>query len=175
MFEKLSDSEKKVLIAWIILGIILLIAVATIKITQKNIDDKYKYINSPYKLVLNHDRYYTVSAALSKFYAYINEDNYQSVVNILDSKYKQDNNITKDNVNNFIKFYDVASNYETKVMCSKEIAKGIFSYLVSGNDIGMNNGKRLASPYYQVVLDGNKLLFSVKPISKEDYEEKCHE
>lgn len=173
MFKDLSLEERKVLLIWSVIGFIIFLVAVFFKIFIVN-DIELKKYDTNYTIVKDYSRYYTVNSAITKYYAFINSKNYKSVINILDSKYVEDNKINAENINNFITISDIAISYKPGIMCSKDIKKGITSYLVEGTEAGMNNAKEIGKVYYEVILDGNNLIFSLKPISEENYGGNCN-
>ena len=92
----ISDSQKKVLTVWALIGLIIFLLVVLIAIVspkQKNIKEEEKITANNSNLVINRSRYYTVKNAITKYYSYVNMEDYNSVLNILDKKYKEENNI----------------------------------------------------------------------------------
>lgn len=173
MIKNLSASEKKVLLFWGVLGFVLLIIVAFINLNKDTLN-KTDYTNNKYSILKDYNRYYTVSSAIAKFYSFMNSGNYQSVLNILSSNYKEENNIDIDNLKDYITLYDTAVNYQTGIVCYKDIDKGVTSYIVNGQVVKMNNSSFIKEEYLQVTLNGNNFLFSIEPINKETYEENCN-
>lgn len=172
----ISASQKKVLTIWAILGIIILLAVILIAIftpvEKKEQEETITATNS--NKVIDRSRYYTVKNAITKYYSYINMHDYESVLQILDESYIKDNNLNKDNVKSFLAITDVSTSYQSKIMCLKDIKDGVYSFVIEGEEISANTGSFISEKYYQVVLDGNALAFSLKPIDKIFYDEVCN-
>ncbi len=171
----LSQSEKKVLSIWgsILLGIVLILFIINIffpieSLVSQMVGKKNDSIG-PNGEVTNYSRYSTVTSTIDKFYAFINSDNYDAVLKILNEKYVTENNITKDNVDDYIKFDDKALAFDANVMYQLYGKKGVYEYYVDGNLIYANTGEVIEKVYYSVILDGNTLLFSIKPITAEEY------
>lgn len=173
----LSDSEKKVLTAWAIVGIIILLIVLLFGLkkdqTQKEEIENITAKGSKY--VIDRNRYYTVKNALTKFYSFINLKDHESVLKILDAKYVSDNKINQDNISEYIPKSDIQLSYETKRMCLKSLKSGVYTFVSEGEEISATTGKRIRESYYEVVLDGNTSLFSVKPIDSRTFEGVCNE
>lgn len=174
MFKDLSYEERKVLLIWCVVGVIIFAIAIVLKLFVVN-EENSKIYSEPYKVLQDRDRYYTVNGALTKYYSFINAKNYKSVVNILDNKYIVDNDINENNVSGYLTNTEKLLSYVPKVMCFKLIDEGVTSYYVAGNEVNMNDSKQLNNKYYEVILDGNDLVFSVKPLDEETYGGKCHE
>lgn len=172
----LSDSEKKVLIAWAIVGIIILLIVLLFglkkeKTKQEEIDN---ITANGSNYLIDHSRYYTVKNAIAKYYSFLNVDDYDSALKILSEKYVKDNNITTNNITDFLTNTDVQLSYQSKRMCLKSIKSGVYTFVSEGEEISANTGKFIGDKYYEVVLDGNTSLFSIKPIESSTFEGVCN-
>lgn len=173
---RLSDSEKKVLIAWAIVGIIILLIVLVFGLT-KDRTKKEEFDNITARgtnYLIDRNRYYTVKNAITKFYSFINSKDYDATLKILNEKYVEENKININNVNEFITESDFQLSYQSKRMCLKSIKKGVYTFVSEGEEISANSGKYFSDRYYEVVLDGNTSLFSIKPIEKSIFEGVCN-
>lgn len=171
--QRLDPSEKKVLKIWGMVAVVLTVIVLIINIGNGNIEEIF---NHHYIKVDDANRYATVSSAISKYYAFINNEDYQSVVNIMNDSYKRENSIDVNNVKNFITDNPKSITYETRIMCAKETSKkGIYSYYVSGFEIEANTGIKLTDKYYEVILDGNTFHFNLRPVNENEFRGECNE
>lgn len=172
----LSDSEKKVLTVWAIIGIIILLIVLLFGLkkdrTKKEEIENITANGSNY--LIDHSRYYTVKNAITKYYSFLNADDYDSVLKILHEKYIKENNITTNNILDFLTDSDVQLSYKSKKMCLKSIKSGVYTFVSEGEEISANTGKYISDKYYEVILDGNTSLFSIKPIEKSTFEGVCN-
>lgn len=172
----LSDSEKKVLIAWAIIGIIILLLVLLFGLKKEKV--KQEEINNitanGSNYLIDHSRYYTVKNAITKFYSFINVKDYDSTLKILNEKYVSENKITASNINEFLTESDVQLSYQSKRMCLKSLKSGVYTFVSEGEEISSNTGKYISDKYYEVVLDGNTSLFSIKPIDSSKFMEVCN-
>lgn len=170
----LSEAERKTLIVWAIVAVIVFIIVLLIKVNPKE-DAEKELITAPGTNYVNdRNRYYTVKNAITKYYSFINARDYDSVLKILDSNYIKDNKIDLDTVTNYVSNEDIQVSYNTGVMCLKSVKKGVYTYAIEGNEIGMNTGNLIKVRYYEMILDGNTSLFSVRPIEENYYKEVCN-
>lgn len=174
MWKDLSEAERKTLIAWAIIGILIFIVAIVVKLTfLPNLKDNK--FNEAYQTVKDQNRYYTVNGAITKYYAFLNDKNFESILHILDEKYVKEKGITKENIKNFLTSKDTAISYQPKIMCSKEISSGLTSYLINGKEITMNTNEYIEEKYYEVILDGNHFTFSLKEIDQSVFGGNCHE
>ena len=171
----ISNQEKKVLTYW---GIGLLIVIAIVLIINfffpmsnvfSELFKKKDTDNNKYSIVDDFSRYSTVSASIEKFYSFINMKDYDSVIKILDEDYVNSNNITKDNVKNYIYTKDNLLSFQSNKMYQKTVY-GVMTFYVDGMIISQSTGEEYKKQYYVVVLDG-KFHFSIRPIEESDYNE----
>lgn len=172
---KISETERKVLIIWLVIGVLVFLAVVLINI-KPNIKNSSSPNTKPGENhVSDRIRYYTVKNAINKFYSYKNISDYDSVIKILDADYVEKNHIDEDTVTTFIGESDSFMTFETGIMCLKSVKDGVYVYAVEGYEVAMSTGENKNKLYYQVTLDGNTSLFSVLPISESTYGGVCNE
>ncbi len=173
MSGKLSTEEKKVLIIWLIIGLVAFFLVMSIHI-YKFTGEKQETYDKEYQILKDYDRYYTVVGALNKYYAFYNARAYESIFHILSNTYKEENAITLDNIKEFIPENEASLNFKGALMCYKTIDKGITSYLVKGYETDVFTGDELNTVYYNVTLDNNTFSFALEKIDSEFYGGNCH-
>ncbi len=172
MHINLSHEEKKVLILWALIGILLLGLAIFLKIVNNRKSESSRDQN--YTIVTDYSRYYTVSNALTKFYSFINAKDYEGVLSILGAKYLSENNINEQNIGDYITFEDYNLTYRPQIICQKVIDQNNISYYVGGNESKMNSGLLLEDKYYEVILNSEKFIFSIVPLDEEEYVGECH-
>lgn len=174
MIKKLDPAERKTLLVWLIVGITVFVLALLIKLIQTSDILTSKYSKEKYTIVDDYSRYYTVIGAVNKYYSFINAKEYERVLHVLDSKYVEEKDIDKNTLINYIPESEVALSFKGDVMCSKDLKAGITSYLVKGQEVTMNTGEKKDTVYYEVILDGNTFLFSMKPIEESFYGGNCN-
>lgn len=173
--RKLSESERKTLMIWGAVAIIIFIMVITIRVAAPKF-----HFSSPndevknYAFVLDRNRYYTVNSAILKYYSFINAKDKEKVLSNLNQSFIEEKNITVDNITEQIAFYDISVSFKPDVMCYKDLKAGITSYLVKGNVVKMNVAENVAEQYFEVILNGKDMVYNLQPITKEQYEGECH-
>lgn len=168
----LTKSEKKVLLAWFIFGLIVLIIVSIIQVNKivKEKENISGIASSTTNEIIDRNKYYTVASAINKYYTFLNNKDYDSVFKILDEDYVSANNINESNISTS----DISLSYKTKIMCLKSYKDGVITYVVDGNVVSMNTGNFIEEKYYEVVMDGNNLTFSLSVITNTEYEGVCN-
>lgn len=171
---KISENERKVLIVWLIIGLIVFLCVLFINIRHKS-KDSIEAITTPgTNYVNNRSRYYTVKNAINKYYSYKNAKDYDAVLKILSENYIKNNHIDKETLTTYIGESTSYLSYDTGIMCLKNAKDGVYTYVVEGIETEMNTGKELNKIYYEVILDGNTFLFSITPINEGDFGGACN-
>lgn len=172
---KISENERKVLIIWVIIGFLIFLVVALVNIKPK-IHENNENITTPGTNFINdRSRYYTVKNAINKFYSYKNIKDYESVIKILDENYVKENYIDEETITSYIGESNTYLTFDTGIMCLKNAKSGVYVFVVEGDEVGINTGKTYDHLYYEVTLDGNTSLFSIKPINEKEYGGVCNE
>lgn len=172
---KISETERKVLIVWLIIGVLIFIAIVLINVKPKTNESKKPNTQPGENHVSDRVRYYTVKNAINKYYSYKNASDYDSVLKILDASYVEENHIDEENITTYIGETSSHLTFDTGIMCLKSYKDGVYSYVVEGNEEVISTGEIKNKMYYQVTLDGNTSLFSIKPISESTYGGVCNE
>ena len=131
--------KKNVFISIIIFLIIAIVAILIImnKIEDNNIQkqnniviqqNKYEKIEK----VKSASAYFTVQSCVNKYINYVGNKDTNSLLKLLDSKYIEDNNVTKDNVLEKVENIDGLVIFEAKEMYVKEVDENNKIYYVSG-------------------------------------------
>lgn len=177
--RKLNDAEKKVLSFWVILAVVIISGLLVFKLVFPEDFDKFFGLGEydrRYKLVEDRTRYYTVSNAVIKYYTYLNAKDSNAIFDMLNDGYKESKGITSPNN---IQFSDDAEKqnltFSSRLMCQKKMNKGIYSFYVTGFESKANVIGRLDTKYYEVILDDNNFLFSIRPIDANTFGGECHE
>lgn len=174
----ISESQKKVLTGWIIIGIVILIlvsivAVVTVKEKSGKEDDERLTSNNS-KKIIDRSRYYTVKNAITKYYSFVNMKDYDSVLKIFDEEYKKKNNINESNVKEFLTDTVTTLSYDSRIICLKNNDKGVYTFVVDGDEISANTGTIINRKYYEITMDGNNSTFYLYPIDESSYNEVCN-
>ncbi len=172
---KISETERKVLIIWAIVGLLVFLVIILINVKPKT-NEKPNINTTPGENhVSDRVRYYTVKNAINKYYSYKNISDFDSVIKILDEDYVKKNHIDEDTITTFIGETNSFMTFDTGIMCLKSAKSGVYVYVVEGTEVVMATGEKKNKLYYQVTLDGNTSLFSILPISEDTYGGVCNE
>lgn len=173
----ISESQKKVLIAWAIIGVVILalVTIVAINTVQNKSTKEEEGLTAPNsKKIIDRSRYYTVKNAITKYYSYINMGDYESVLTILENNYVKDNNIDVSNVKNFLTDTKMQISYDSRIMCLKSFNDGAYTFVIDGDEISANTGVLINKKHYEITLDGNNSTYSLKPIEENIYNEVCN-
>lgn len=175
MFKDLTQEERKTLIAWAIIGVLIFIIAIIFKVEFIDKNNSNVTLDKKFVVVKDYDRYYTVMGAVTKYYEYMNSKDYDSILKIFSEDYKKEEKIKKDNVKKFISKSDVNLSFKSYIMCKKTIDEGITEYMVEGDEMEQNTGKKVRTKYYKIILNEKDMTFAIEPISKKLYGGECHE
>lgn len=142
------------LIIFIILTILLIIIVN--KNNQPNTTPKE---TQELKLVIDYSKFYTIENCANKFYTNLSTNNTQNIKNLLDDNYKEEYQNKYQNKNISIKvneMYYINNNYYLKGYIYEEL---------------INKINKLNEEYLLIKLNDNEKLFTVTPLTKQEYKE----
>lgn len=157
------DNKKTILVGGFLVVVLFLLILFLI-----NTDNNYNVSN---KIVLVNDpsEFYTVSSCLTKYVTYVSSKDNEKIYVMLDSNYIDKNNITVDNVFNFIPIYDGEYTQNSIRMYSQEINSYMTKYYVKYiiNQSIMDVVTEDIVQYAIVVLNERELSFSIEPYDGE--------
>ena len=162
----MEDKSKLTAIILVIITVIVVTSSFIINLINKN--EKKNDIN----IVTNYSNFYTVNSCLYRLLTYISTNDTESLILVLDSKYKKQNNINKSNVMNFFQNVGSDSTFVSKKMYYQNINDNITKYYVYGvieknefsEEYSIDNSET-KDAYFIVYLDSNNKTFSVEPSS----------
>lgn len=136
--------------------------------------NKEEPIEREFNEVEEYNTYFMVVDKVNEFLGLINENDYQSVYNLLDSNYIEKNNITPTNINNYITNYGSDITFKTTDITYTKIEKNIVYYAS-----GSLRKEDYDGPYtivdnefdILVFLDINNMTYSLYLLENESYEE----
>lgn len=166
---------KKLRLILIIIAVIICVLIAVIlglnntKDTENNINNNmynYEEINTiNFEKIKDENLYYTVKAAIQKFYNYVYEKDTDVVLAMLDNAYIKQNSITSDNL-----YSKLQLNAYKKLNINEMYVYNDYIY-VNGNLASKDTNMQENNIYVLFKLDKSKNIFSITPLSKEIYED----
>jgi len=163
------NKNNKILI--IIFIILILILIVTLNLKEK--DSKKEEIKEPV-IVTDYSNFYMISNCAQRYINYVINADIESLVIVLNNKYKKENNINKDNIlSKLDNFNNKNYNFQARKMYYEEISDG-YKYYVHGfliENLFDEIPKKI--DYYLIVnVDKNYEKFDITPydgkIFKED-------
>lgn len=163
-----SMNEKEKNIFEIVIVLIMVVLFIAYKLYSNYADAKRaSVVSSETHLVTDNSRYFTVIGCVEKYITTIKSGNKNNILTILDSKYKEEYNIEKNNLKNYIPNLngDKIYSYSGREMYEKRISKNVVVYYVYGNieesvldEIPTGFEYNLTVTLYE-----SEFLFSIKP------------
>ena len=120
-------------------------------------------------LVNDYNRFYTVSSCVTKYLNTLSSNNVENILTILDKNYKEKNNITEDNIYNYINKVDDVYSFSPRKMYYKETNNYITKYYIYGTiEKSTINQSDEEKDYYIIVhLHSQNMTFAVEPYDGE--------
>ena len=153
---------------YVILIIICLILISIVGLLFLSKDDKNqtrKNNETYYKIVNNYSRFFTVESCINTYLTLLDGNRTDDLLKVLDDEYKENNNITSNNVYDFINKLDGIYSFESIKIYYKEIRSNFIIYYVYGNlmEEDMEGIKSKKEDYYIVKFDLSNNTFSIAP------------
>ena len=133
---------------------------------------------SKYYLLNDYSRFFTINSCVNKYITSLQNNKYDNVLKLLDKEYIESNNISSDNVSNYVDNLNGNYNYITKKIYYTELNKNVINYYVKGylvSDELDNISNDKIDKYYIVKFDLTNNLFSITPIESSKYKEASNE
>lgn len=161
-----NEEKNQKILAVILIIILLMLGIYTFffkKSKEEPIDTE------TISVVKDNDRFYTVSSCVNKYLSYLSSNDIDNLYLLLDEGYKKENNITKENINNFIKPTMEFVTFSPRKMFEQRLSKDVYKYYVKGyirKDTFSQIGKK-EDYYIIVIMDQSNLTFSIMPYDGE--------
>ncbi|MDD2238877.1 MAG: hypothetical protein PHH51_03250 [Bacilli bacterium] len=130
-------------------------------------------------LVTDYGRFFSISNAANKYISYLNNQDINNLILLLNSKYKEKNNINSDNILHNLTLLDTEKEYifEARKMYNEKINKNIIRYYIYGylSENVMDEYFRPEDYYLIIDLDINNLIFDVTPYNGKIFKEDINE
>lgn len=134
-------------------------------VKNKETVDNEKVDNESIYVVMDHNRFYTVSSCVSKYINYLVIDDTENLLILLSDEYINSNNINSNNLYNYIDRISGNKSFSPIKMYQKKLADGLYEYYVYGSLLDENiNGISKKEDFYLIVeLDEKNMTFAIKP------------
>ena len=168
--------KKNNIYIYIIFGllIVLLLFVTNFYNNKNNKEDTIqKTEKNKIKILSNYDEFFTINSCVYKYISYLQSKDYNSVLKILNSDYKKNNNITESNIENFVENLDGKYSFSTKKIYYEVIDNNYTRYYVYGylsKDMIDVYGEK-EDRYYIILFDTKNQLFSLTPYNEVGFKE----
>lgn len=157
--------DKSKLVAIILVIITILVVILT---NLFNKDDKQ--LENKIEIVTNYSNFYTVDSCLYRTITYIASKDSQSLLSILSSNYKKENNIDSSNILSLFNSIEEDSIFISKKMYYEKINNNITKYYVYGLveknqiiDDALTLDNQYTNQYFIVYLDTTNKTFAIEP------------
>lgn len=123
------------------------------------------------------NRFFTIDSAISKYISYVASGDTANIIKLLDTNFVSNNNITSNNLFNYIESYDTNYVGSTREVYQVSYNDNIYKYYVK---VRLLNEDFVSSTfvkytYFEVTINENNLTFAVAPISSVMYSNKIEE
>lgn len=160
----MKDNNSKIIAILLAIVTIVVVLISLFLSNSKKDDD------SDVAIVNSASQFFTVNSCLYRVTNYIYKKNTDGLIKVLNSKYKKDNKINKDNILEIFPNITQDSIFVSKKMYYKELTKDIIKYYVYGeikpnilHDYTEVEESDIKKVYFIVILDSTRQLFSVEP------------
>jgi len=122
--------------------------------SKPNVTETNKKADDRYILLDDYSRFFTVNSCVYKYIQYLQEEDFDNLLKVLDEKYINKNGINKSNIYNFLpNLSDSYYNFVSKKIYYKKISNSYISYYVYGyiiEDVMDSYGEKT---YYEYVVN----------------------
>lgn len=156
----------------------ILVSVLGLLYLNKTESNNYDKEETKYYLLNDYSRFFTINSCINKYVTSLQNNKYDNVLKLLDKNYVEENNISSDNVSNYVDNLDGNYNYITKRVFYTELSEKVINYYVKGylvSDELDNISNDKIDKYYIVKFDLTNNLFSITPIDGNKYMEVSNE
>ncbi len=163
------DKEKRNKIIAIIILVIAIIVVIVLNIIYGNKSKEEVIDTKTISIVKDNDDFFTVSSCVSKYLNYLSINDTESLLTLLSKNYKEENNITSNNIYSYIKDVYSNPNFSPNKMYVQRLGKTIYKYYVYGTieQEVINEISEGIDYYIIVILDESNTTFAIEPYNGE--------
>ncbi len=177
---------KKIKLVIIVISVLIVIIMAVmlkimsdVKVQEQIKEEEEVIINKEINILKNRNIFYTISSCIDKYTNFISKNDTKALIDILDTKYIKDNNITTNNVINYIDKFKTKQINVVRKIYEQEIDKYnslYYVYYTARNDtdsqiedgyFGEIKREEEQDKYIIVKLDFSNETFSIMPYNGE--------
>lgn len=161
------DKNQKIMLILLGIGLIIVMIIKIVSFYNKK-----DTIDNSIKIVTDQNKFFEVSSCIDKYITYSQNDDYDNLINIISSEYIKENNISQDNIFNYIKKFDFNDVFSSRKMYYQQLDKSIYKYYVYGTyrQELMDSVGQSQNYYFIVYLYTNNMTFSIEPYDGEIFE-----
>lgn len=163
----------------IIIIIVLIAVFGSTLIMARSIDNNVEeeVIDNTVSPLKNVNRYFTIDSAISKYTSYVASSDTDSIIKTLSDDYIKKNDITIDNVFDYITSYGPNYTSSTREIYQISSHNNIYKYYakVRISLENMDTSNVIGYEYFEVTIDEEHLTFAIEPISEIIYQDKIKE
>lgn len=128
-------------------------------------------IDKTVKSLQNENRFFSIDSSISKYVTAVSNKDTNSIMKLLSKSYINKNNITENNVFNIIESYSEYTKSNTREVYQIKSYNNIYYYYskVKLEEETFDSTTYLKTVYFKVMIDENKLVFNIEPISETIY------
>lgn len=158
-----------------ILAIVLVVLVIGLGIYKLFVNKKTNNVSVDTESIVIVDdvnRFYTVSNCASRYINYLFAKDTDNLLILLSDKYKLENNISSNNIYDYIGNIDYNYSFSAKKMYEQRISKTSYKYYIHGkliDDYFEINHSTGIDYYIAVILDESNTTFAIEPYSSEEF------
>ena len=159
----MKDKSKLVAIILVIITILVVVLTNLLNKDEQQSENKIE-------IVTNYSNFYTVDSCLYRTITYITSKDSESLLSILSSNYKKENNINSNNILSSFNSIEEDSIFISKKMYYEKMNNNITKYYVYGHveknqiiDDALTIDNEYTDQYFIVYLDTTNKTFAVEP------------
>ena len=167
--NSLEERNKKVLLIIVVVGVIFL---GIYKLFFEKKSENENIDTETIEIVTNQNDFFTVSSCVSRYINYLSASDNDKIYMLLGKEYKEKNNITKENLNNYIKYLDGIYSFNPKKMFVQRLGLNTYKYYVYGliSKESIDITPEESNFYISVILDRKNGTFAIEPYNGEIFE-----
>lgn len=173
--EKVENNNKVILLVVFIM--LLFAAVAIYNYRTDNKEEDIVDNSKEYVLLNDYSRFFTINSCVYKYIQYLQKEDFDSLFEVLDEDYVNNNGVNKNNVYSFLpNISDGTYSYVSKKIYYNRVSDNYITYYVYGYIVKEMLDSVGEKQYYsyEVNLDTNNQIFSISPYNGDLFKEELN-